>query len=1081
MPLNISKKTPLIFAGAAFLAFAATLLIFLNSIVKEARSKIERGAIQEVIYSESPVFYDDGKTPIGVFFQKTHKKHLPFDVIPRHFIKALIAVEDAHFFDHRGIDLRSVVRATLANLKAGRVVQGGSTITQQTAKNIFRREKRSFLSKLRELIQALLLERRYKKEEILEIYINQFFVTGFGKGLEIAANYYFDKAARDLDLTEAAFIAGSVQAPNRFNPFIKKTQMEREEARRLARLRKDYVLKRMLQLGFVKEAEYREAVARDVPFREGRITYPLNVLMDYVREQLESEFFERILMEQGIDNIATSGIRIHTSVNREMQEAALRSVRIHLPLMDTRLSGLEEREATSMDPYWVREGPRRVYDALPFLARVTHLDPEGKNGAMVVAWDGGGGIIDEEGLRPLGQAWLQWKTGAGAVFGTKHLAPFLRNFQVGDVVAVTFSRPTGEEAGPQLMLAKVPSLEGAVVVLQQGMVRAMVGGFFDRFFNRAVDAKRQLGSIFKPIVFTAALQLKWNPLDPLMNVREIYRFQGTVYSPRPDHDPTSSRVSMAWAGAKSENLAAVWLLYHLTDHLNMAEFRRVAEIVGLSKRADESHESYAARIRDRYGVAMNAGALMDTAFEEAKKAVVSDVIFGGHDEALEVLEGLTYGPGTPPSDRDPAEPDESYRLEFKRLRALQTEMKEDLKTIKVLTRGGRAFHPDQPGALASALRHFYRLQGSGGSERIVFQKDRPAASDPGLLPLTPEWIRGRSSPIEEKTVLIDGLLASEVIDLLQDQFRERYRRLLREPRYGFEALAVNREFRILVNLSYVVHLARTLGVSTPLDPVLSFPLGPNAISIMEAALLYQAIMTGKRFPLYEQSGPEAVPIITKIVDREGELLWEYRPAPQQVLSPAVSGAMAEILKKVMEVGTGRNFRGSVRMSSGDPLQNFDYAVTLYGKTGTANRYTNSSFVGFVPGRSRDPGRLSLEEGYVIATYVGFDDNRPMKSNHQVIYGSSGALPVWIDTANGIVASAEYRSGLQPADIAFMAASGGALSPGLKPVPVSPASGLPRLDSTPSGSLDGPTLLAPVEPSGRGWSLRRRFEPLEGSR
>ena len=107
----------------------------------------------------------------------------------------------------------------IANIKAGRVVQGGSTLTQQTAKNIFVRQKRSYWAKLKELMQAILLERRYSKEEILEMYINQFFVTGFGKGLRIAAEYYFDKPAEELDLVESAFIAGSVKGPNRYNPF----------------------------------------------------------------------------------------------------------------------------------------------------------------------------------------------------------------------------------------------------------------------------------------------------------------------------------------------------------------------------------------------------------------------------------------------------------------------------------------------------------------------------------------------------------------------------------------------------------------------------------------------------------------------------------------------------------------------------------------------------------------------------------------------------------------------------------------------------------------------------------------------
>ena len=139
------------------------------------------------------------------------------------------------------------------------MVQGGSTITQQTAKNIFKREKRTYVAKLRELFQAMLLERMYTKQEILEIYINQFFVTGFGKGLMVAAEYFFDKDARDLDLVESAFIAGMVKGPNKYNPFTKKTEEEKREAMRLAKIRKDYVLKNMRALNLITEEQYQAA------------------------------------------------------------------------------------------------------------------------------------------------------------------------------------------------------------------------------------------------------------------------------------------------------------------------------------------------------------------------------------------------------------------------------------------------------------------------------------------------------------------------------------------------------------------------------------------------------------------------------------------------------------------------------------------------------------------------------------------------------------------------------------------------------------------------------------------------------
>ena len=190
------------------IASAVFIAIVYFQVSKDASSRIKRGVIDSVIFSESPVFYDDGQTPIGVFFEKTHRQYINHRDIPKIFIKALIASEDGNFLNHPGFDLKAMLRALLANMKARKVVQGGSTITQQTAKNIFKRQRRSYMAKLKELVQALLLEQKYTKEEILEIYANQFFVTGFGRGLSIAAQYYFDKEPENLDLVEAAFIAG---------------------------------------------------------------------------------------------------------------------------------------------------------------------------------------------------------------------------------------------------------------------------------------------------------------------------------------------------------------------------------------------------------------------------------------------------------------------------------------------------------------------------------------------------------------------------------------------------------------------------------------------------------------------------------------------------------------------------------------------------------------------------------------------------------------------------------------------------------------------------------------------------------
>ena len=907
----------------------------------EAGERIERGAIDRVIASESPVYYADGRTPIGVFFEAIHSKYIPYEEMPKVFVKALIAAEDRDFFDHVGFDIKSVVRAFIANVRAGRVVQGGSTITQQTAKNIFKREKRSYEFQAQGGDAGLPLGKALYQGRNSRMYANQFFVTGLGKGLWIAAQYFFGKDPPDLDLVEAAFIAGSLKGPNRYNPFIKKNEPDKNEARRLAKARKDYVLANMRKLGFITHEDYAEALKQEVPFEEGKVTYRLNVVLDYIRNQLESDYFRAILEEQGVDNIATSGIRIYTSVDRDIQHAALMSLRTRLPLMDVELNGYRPCREAEPCGELVEKSGKETEDGLPFLSQITSVAPDKETGHLIVAWDNGGGVIDFDGFKAIGGAWLKAKAGNWATFNRDQVPAFLKMFRVGDRVPVQFlTDPDAnpEEApGPKLMLTAVPEMEGGIVALKQGMIRVMVGGFFDRYFNRAVHAKRQLGSIFKPIVYAAALMLKWNILDPLENRSELYQFQATSYVPRPDHKPNSDTVSMAWAGAKSENLATVWLLYHLTDHLTLSEFRQVVNLVGLGRKEGESYQAYKARIRDQYGVIVDRGTLMETAFEQSKRQVKTDIIFSGHESVLGDVDRLYFDldKGTP--DMEDPEARQVLRYDYQRLRRLDLQMRTRLKRAAQILHDQRTdSSPNR--LLGEDLSNFYRISESGGRTRIVYT-DHPQRLVPATpLPITPAWLmeKGIDAGLE-KEIWIDNLIPAGILDTLENHIQTNYVRLLTDDRYSLEVLAGIRDFRTLVNLSFVTYLSKKIGISTPLDPVLSFPLGPNSISIMEAALAYETLVTGKVYPLSPEGGAAMVPIITKIVDRDGEVIYAYTPKPERVLSERVSSQTTEILRKVMEVGTGRK--------AGDAVRIFDIPIPTFGKTGTANRFTNSSFVG----------------------------------------------------------------------------------------------------------------------------------------
>ncbi|MBW1786764.1 MAG: transglycosylase domain-containing protein [Deltaproteobacteria bacterium] len=1071
--MSLKLKITIIAFCLLILAGVSLLGVVFHTVTRDTENRIERGAIDRVIASESPVFYDDGITPIGVFFDKTHRKYIHFDQIPTVFVNALLAAEDSDFFDHGGFDLKAIVRALLANVRAGKVVQGGSTITQQTAKNIFRRERRSFKAKLKELFQAFMLERRYGKEEILEMYVNQFFVTGYGKGLRIAAQYFFDKDAEDLDLVEAAFIAGCVKGPNRYNPFIKRSAAEKQRARVLAGRRKDYVIDRMLQMGFIDPERHDAARARQVPFKEGKITYRLNVILDFIREQLESEYFQSVLREQGVENIAASGISIRTAVNREIEEAALSSLRTHLPRLDVELEGYPEGRAEIHDDI-LGASPEKTEGALPFVARVTGIQTNGNGGILRVAWDGADGIVSFDGYKDMGQAWLRWRTGKSTVFDHKQAARFLKIFHEGNAVAVvaaTLEKDTEQDAPPNLRLTSIPELQGAVVVVQNGMIKAMAGGFFNRFFNRATEAKRQLGSIFKPLVYAAALQLKWNSLDPLQNIDDIFRFEGTYYLPRPDHSPRSREVSMTFAGAKSENLATVWLLYHLTDQLNMSEFRELTKLVGLSREKGEAYPEYRKRIRDTHGVVVGREALMEAAFEAAKREAVSDIIFSGEEDMLTNLKLLHYRPDAAWAEAGAADERDILYFDFGKIRESKLDMEARVrKAHTLLRRNGPLTAFQDREAIGESLKHFYRAAGEGPGVRICYAENSDSLPDVPTLPITPEEFISGALILKAEDIWIDGRFVAHMLDLIQENTARQYEKLQAIEPYEPECLFRIRDFRTLVGLKYVATLSERLGISTKLDPVLSFPLGPNAVSILEAALAYQAMLTAERHTLGSKDDGLLTPIITRILDREGEPIWEYRSEPRPVLSERIAVSIGEILRQVMARGTGRRARDAVKIL-GVPIPTF-------GKTGTANRFTNSSFVGHVPGPDPDKGRLDTREGYTIAVYVGYDDNRPMKTDHFAIYGASGALPLWTDTANGIVNSNAYLKRLQLADLAFESPEPAsfAVRAQFAEVPVLPISGLPA--AQPDGSL--PRVLGDGAYHGGKWRPVRTFEPVKGA-
>ncbi|NIQ01155.1 MAG: PBP1A family penicillin-binding protein, partial [Nitrospinaceae bacterium] len=243
---------------------------------------------------------------------------VPLEDVSPDFLKAIIAVEDAKFYQHHGLDHLGMIRALLANLRAGRIVQGGSTITQQLSKNLFFSFERNFLRKLKELLIALQLEATFTKDQILEAYVNQIYFGSGAYGVEEAAQVYFDKRAKDLTLLQAAVLAGLPNSPNNSNPFI---NLER------AWDRTGYVLERMVRSNFITHTQKEEALGSELdlahPEKESN---PNLYFANFVVDKLEQEY--------GKEFVHFGGLKIYTTLNSRYQLYALKAARSHLEALE---------------------------------------------------------------------------------------------------------------------------------------------------------------------------------------------------------------------------------------------------------------------------------------------------------------------------------------------------------------------------------------------------------------------------------------------------------------------------------------------------------------------------------------------------------------------------------------------------------------------------------------------------------------------------------------------------------------------------------------------------------------------------
>jgi len=988
--------------------------------------EIEESSINEILGRESPVFYRDGQAKLGVLFEGIHRQYLPYQEIPKNFVNALVAAEDNQFFSHFGLDIPGIVRAMLVNFRAGKVVQGGSTITQQTAKNLFKRESRSMQAKIKELLYALRLERKYSKEKILEFYTNQFFVSGNGHGLGVAARYFFDKEPKDLTLLECAFIAGSVKRPNYYNPFLKKNLANADEVRLRGDERVRYVLGQMRKAGMISEGEYSGLKTGDLVFKQGKMAFAQNTAMDLVKEGLETPFIADILEQNGISNIATSGARIITSLDPEIQRKTVYALRRHLSQLDVRLRGYER--ATVQSEYKALEYPGDE-EFLPgnfVFGTIKEINETREKGVEVrVRFDDSRfeGAVDVTGLNRLADAYVRSGRGASAASPADRKA-LLKQLQAGDKIYVSI-RDAGEPGKLQLDLERYPEVEGAAFVLQEGAIRAMSGGMSNLNFNRATTAKRLMGSTFKTFLFAAALQLGWSPVDMLSNNRDTFIFMNRPYAPQPDHDSPFSSVSLSWAGVTSENVAAVWLLYHLTDHLTPPMIRELAAKVDMAPRVEdgktEDYQRYKERIRDNYGIILSRQYLDHAAFGGAVRALKPDFVFDNRGDEYKQLERMRYD-------------------DFLGLRSLVP--------VLLAYRQSLAASPqqvdldavfDNPGATVSASGSGGRLvRDTVGRYIFTLRQELP----PNWIVLTTQEIvdhlvaldAGLLESFWREQVQLDGMVSASTLQQVESQLRIEREKLGPDKLYSLDVLGEVRDFRVMLGMQYLVRLAKECGINSKFEPVLSLPLGSNVVSLSEITRTYETLITGSRHdaadaPTLAESeldghvDPDGAAIIERIETPEGRVVYSRQVHKTRVVDAKSSAAIGNILQNVIPYGTGKYAMEHVRLHSDDParakiLAKMNQPYPLLGKTGTANDYRNAAFIGHVPVLAPDQSGLSLQGGYTVGVYAGFDNNAPMVKGGFRVSGSLGALPAWSAIAQTLLDAEKIADRLDAVDLTF---------------------------------------------------------------
>jgi len=459
--------------------------------------------------------YSDDSRKIAEFYNERRVLYELSD-IPKMLQDAFLAAEDARFYQHKGIDFVSIMRAFLKNLKAGAIVQGGSTITQQVTKSFFLTPERSYTRKIKEAILSYNISKKFTKKEILYLYLNQIYLGHGAYGVQAASENYFGKSVNELNLAEAAMLAGLPQAPSRYSPFRFPEK---------AKQRQIYVLNRMLTEGYITNIQASEAINKILDIKKRRNWYIEEVpyYTEYVRQYIEKKYGKEALYEEGYE--------IYTAVNIEMQKAARAELKKGLKFIDKRqgyrgpLKHLEDEEIEAYSKK-ITEKLQGTPPAAGSILTGVVISINNTENYATIRIGNVLGLLKIENMR-----WARKPDPDIPYYRAKvhHPGEVLK---IGDVISVKINKYIEDMTMWDLSLEQTPEVQSALLCMEAGTshVKVMLGGrdFKSSQFNRAVQSKRQPGSAFKPVIYAAAIDKGYTPATVLIDSPIVF------YNPNDD-------------------------------------------------------------------------------------------------------------------------------------------------------------------------------------------------------------------------------------------------------------------------------------------------------------------------------------------------------------------------------------------------------------------------------------------------------------------------------------------------------------------------------------------------------------------